>query len=245
MKNRRARRPAATAAVLLAAALVLTGCGSGDGDGDAKSDAARAAAEQAARGGASAKPDPADSPAPAPSATVSQGAALAPAKPSGDTLPDEALKPVTGSFTGQEKKYLSGRVPAKTDPAAVLQTGQESCQRVARTAKRDKDAAVASVISGEIKGAADAITLLCPDQKPVLDAARTGIADGATKTPKAGTYRAVNPNPSCTWQALDSSGGVLASGPGPGTTPGTKITAKIPAGAASFTSTGCNAWLPA
>lgn len=53
------------------------------------------------------------------------------------------------------------------DPAAVLQSGEEACQRIERTAKRDKDAAVGALVAGEIPGAKDAITFLCPEQKPV------------------------------------------------------------------------------
>ncbi|MER5930000.1 hypothetical protein [Streptomyces sp. NPDC002054] len=226
------RHPAA-AAVLLATALTLTltGCSS---DGD-KPDAEAKAKPPAA----SSVPDPAD-------ATTAPPAAPSPdAKPTGPVLPDAKLTPATGTFKENEKTYLRGRVPEKTDPAAVLQTGQESCQRVARTAKRDKDAATASVIAGEIPNAKDAITLLCPDQKPVLAAAEKGFGDGTRKTPQAGTFRAINPSPACTWQAKGKDGAVLASGPEMGAKPGERITAKIPAGTAEFVSSACFAWVPA
>ncbi|MFG2299125.1 hypothetical protein [Streptomyces sp. NPDC048603] len=226
------RRPA-TAAVLLATvlSLSLTACSS---DGDKP--AAEAKPKPPA---ASSVPDPADSSA-APAAPSSPAA-----KPTGPVLPDAKLTPATGSFKENEKKYLSGRVPEKTDPAAVLQTGQEACQRIARTAKRDKDAAVAAVVSGEIAGAKDAITHLCPEQKPVLAAAEKGFGDGTRKSPAAGTYRAASPTPSCAWQAKSAAGAVLASGPEPGAKPGAPVTAKIPAGTSEFVSAGCYAWLPA
>ncbi|MEV7725817.1 hypothetical protein AB0P15_13880 [Streptomyces sp. NPDC087917] len=228
-------RRSAAAAVLLAAALTLTACSSGDGK-------ASAGAEVTPKPPASSSvPDPADaSPAPSGSGAVSPDA-----KPTGPVLPDAKLTPKTGSFKENEKKYLSGRVPAKTDPAAVLQTGQEACQRVERTAKRDKDAAVGAVISGEITGARDAINLLCPEQKPVLAAAEKGFGDAPRSAPAPGTYRALTQGASCTWEAKGKDGSVLASGPQAPAKAGEKITATVPAGTAEFRSTGCYAWVPA
>ncbi|MET3983475.1 hypothetical protein [Streptomyces sp. PvR034] len=222
-------RRSAAAAVLLAAALTLTACGS-----DAKPEAAGAAKPKPPA--SSGVPDPADAPA---TATASPAA-----KPTGPVLPDAKLTPATGSFTAQEKKYLSGRVPEKMDPAAVLQTGQEACQRVQRTAKRDKDAAVGSIIAGEIPTAKDAIPALCPDQQAVLTAAQKGFPDGSRTDPAAGSYRALTQSTSCTWQAKGKDGSVLASSPMT-LPPGAKITAEIPAGTAEFVSTGCYAWIPA
>ncbi|MEV6954358.1 hypothetical protein [Streptomyces sp. NPDC051183] len=224
-------RRSAAAAVLLAAALTLTACGS---DGDGKADAGAAA--KAKPPASSSAPDPADSPA-APAAPE--------AKPTGPVLPDAKLTPKTGSFKENEKKYLSGRVPEKMDPAAVLQTGQESCQRVERTAKRDKDAAIGSVVAGEIPGAKDAITYLCPEQKPILAAAEKGFPDGTKQSPAAGTYRALTQSTTCAWEAKGKDGGALASGPEAPVKAGDKITATIPAGTAEFVSTGCYAWVPA
>ncbi|MET9610069.1 hypothetical protein ABZZ17_34200 [Streptomyces sp. NPDC006512] len=230
-------RRSAAAAVLLAAALTLTACSSsGDGKADAE------AAVKPKPPASSSVPDPADA-SPAPSAPA---ASVAPdAKPTGPVLPDPKLTPKTGSFKDNEKKYLSGRVPEKMDPAAVLQTGQETCQRVERTAKRDKDAATAAVISGEITGAKDAITHLCPEQKPVLAAAEKGFGDGTRTSPAPGTYRALTQSTTCTWDAKGKDGAILASGPEAPVKAGDKITATVPAGAASFTSTGCYAWIPA
>ncbi|MFB6695476.1 hypothetical protein ACFCX3_33660 [Streptomyces virginiae] len=222
-------RRSAAAAVLLAAALTLTACSSGGDDADADAKAKPPAS--------SAAPDPADAPAPS--------APAADAKPTGPVLPDAKLTPKTGSFTAEEKKYLSGRVPEKMDPAAVLQTGQEACQRVARTAKRDKDAATGAVITGEIAGAKDAITQLCPDQKPILAAAEKGFPEGPRQSPAAGNYRALTQATNCTWEAKGKDGAVLASGPETPPKAGDKITATIPAGTAEFNSSGCYAWIPA
>lgn len=119
---------------------------------------------------------------------------------------------MTGSFTAKEKKYLHGRVPKNMDPAAVLQVGQETCQRVERTAAHDKDAAVGALIAGDLPSADDAIGQLCPKQKPLLDLAATGFADGTRKKPAPGTYRALTSAKGCTWKALGAGDKVLASG---------------------------------
>ncbi|RKT06992.1 hypothetical protein BX286_5040 [Streptomyces sp. 3211.6] len=226
------RSAAATTALLLASALTLTGCSS---SGDTKADAAPAKPKPPA---ASPAPDPAD-------ATTPPATADPNAKPTGPVLPDAQLTPKTGSFKANEKQYLSGRVPNKTDPAAVLQTGQETCQRVERTAKHDKDAAAAAIASGELTGARDAITYLCPDQKPILATAERGFPDGSSKDPASGIYRAVTQSTTCTWEAKDTDGIALAWGPDAPPKPGDRITAAIPAGTATFTSTNCYAWLPA
>lgn len=233
-------RRSAAAAVLLTAALMLTACSSGgEGKaGDGKADAAAASPKPPAASPEADPADAADTPAEPP-------AADADAKPTGPVLPDAKLVPKTGSFTAPQKQYLSGRVPEKTDPAAVLQSGEEACQRVERTAKRDKDAAVGSLVAGEIPGAKDAITFLCPEQKPVLDAAAKGFPDGTKESPAAGTYRALTQSTTCVWEAKGKDGAALASGPEAPLKPGDKIIAKIPAGTAQFVSNGCYAWIPA
>ncbi|MGW0393599.1 hypothetical protein ACWDYJ_22430 [Streptomyces sp. NPDC003042] len=227
-------RRSAAAAVLLAAALTLTACSS---SGDRKAEAE--AAVKPKPPASSPVPDPADA-SEAPSAAASPDA-----EPTGPVLPDAKLTPKTGTFKDNEKKYLSGRVPEKMDPAAVLQSGQEACQRVERTAKRDKDAATGAVISGEITGAKEAITHLCPEQKPILDAAQKGFGEGPRPSPAPGTYRALTQSTTCTWEAKSKDGTVLASGPEAPVAPGAKTTATIPPGTAEFTSTACYAWLPA
>ncbi|RSS84239.1 hypothetical protein [Streptomyces sp. WAC06614] len=225
------RRPA-TAAVLLAAALTLSACSSSGKEGNGTGGTA-----QAKPPAASAAPDPADT-TPAPSTAPDAG-------PTGPVLPDAKLTPRTGSFKDNEKKYLSGRVPEQMDPAAVLQAGQESCERIRRTAKRDKDAATAAIVSGEIKGAKDAVTYLCPEQKPLLDVAAKGFGDGVRTTPAPGTYRALTQSTACTWQARGKDGAILASGPETPPQQGTRITATVPSGTTEFQSNGCYAWIPA
>ncbi|MET9436403.1 hypothetical protein [Streptomyces sp. NPDC006551] len=224
------RRPAA-AALVLAAVLALSACSSSD---DAGGGRAGGPSKAAGPSRSAAVPDrQAEAEPPGPTPSISRG----------PVVPDAELKPVTGSFTQDQKAYLSGRVPKDTDPAAVLQTGQESCQRLERTAKRDKDAAVGAIIAGDIRDAEAAITHLCTAQKPLLATAKTGFPDGTTKTPRAGTYRALTTDPACAWRALDADGKVLASGPSPGDDGPVK--AGIPARTAEFVSSSCYAWLPA
>ncbi|WP_431961186.1 hypothetical protein [Actinacidiphila sp. bgisy160] len=228
--NHPPRRVATAAAVLLtAAAVLLTGCSSGS---DGKGTAAKNAPAPSASASVPA-PDPgSDSAEPtAPTDPASD------AVPSGPKVPEAELTPVTGSFTKKEKAYLSGRVPRGTDPAAVLQLGQETCDRIARVAEVDKDAAIGGIITGQIGGAKGAVTHLCPDQEDILAAAATGFADGSyTVGTKAkagsvvvpGTYRALTPTKDCTWTA--------------GTKTGTAHKVTITAGTRTFDSRGCFAW---
>ncbi|MEU6444743.1 hypothetical protein [Streptomyces sp. NPDC047046] len=228
------RRPLAGALVLGTALFALSACGSSD-EGD-KGDSA---AGQPLAPSSAASPSPSGSKAPA------RNEAAKEAKPSGPVESDDKLKPATGTFTKKEKKYLSGRVPKNMDPAAVLQTGQEACDRLKLTASHDKDAAVGALIAGEIPDAVAAIGQLCPEQQPLLDRARQGFTEGTKKSPSPGTYRALTADAStCTWQALGAGGKSLASGPPQGTKP-EKVTVDIPAGTEKFVSQGCYAWLPA
>ncbi|WP_137992093.1 hypothetical protein [Streptomyces vilmorinianum] len=219
------RRPAAAAAALAALLLTLSACSSDGADAPPK---AATPTRSAAVPDRQAEAEPAG---PTPSASR------------GPVVPDSELQPVTGSFTQKEKEYLSGRVPQNTDPAAVLQTGQESCQRLERTAKRDRDAAVGAIVAGDIADAEAVVTHLCPAQKPLLVTASTGFPDGTVKEPKAGSYRALTTNPACAWRAVGEDGKILASGPATGSEG--PVVAKIPAGAREFTSSACYAWLPA
>jgi hypothetical protein len=233
MRNR-PRHPAAVP-LLLAGALTVAGCSSSGGtDGDETPPAAPpAASAPSAAGRAAGEREPeADS---GPGAKASTA---------GPVRPDPKLTPATGSFTEKEKKYLSGRVPDSVEPAAVLEIGKESCQRIERTAGHDKDAAVAAVVSGEIREAADAITHLCPSQQPVLDAAEGGYPDGTHADPEPGRYRTVSAGPDCLWKVTGTKGREPASGPGPGGD-GTRHTLTIPSGAAEFVSSGCYAWVRA
>ncbi|WP_327291382.1 hypothetical protein [Streptomyces sp. NBC_01198] len=236
-------RPAAAAAVLVtaAAALLLGGCGSGSSGGkDGPRAGDRPSTVVSAPAGATATASTA-APGTAPATEGSGSAANAP------KVPDARLTPPGGgSFTKQQKTYLSGRVPQGTDPAAVLEGGQEICDRLTRTAKIDKDAAASAIVTGDISmsGASAAVSALCPDQQSVIDAARRGFGDGTftvaakavpAKSVAPGRYRAPNPSPSCNWRVTGAGGATLTSGGG------ARLT--VPAAARGITSSGCYAWL--
>ncbi|MFI0722970.1 hypothetical protein [Streptomyces sp. NPDC021224] len=243
----RGHRAGAAAAVSLtaAAALLLTACGS-DGGHDRAKDPATASAPSSAAPAAPTASGSAD-------ASPGSGAGQPGSAADAPKVPDTQLTPPGGgTFTAQQKKYLSGRVPRGTDPVAVLEGGQEICERLTRTAAIDKDAAATAIVTGDISydGAAAAVGGLCPDQQGVVDAARRGFADGtytvgAKTVPGTvvvpGVYRAPHPSASCSWRATGADGSVLASGRGTGADrPAALI---VPADARGITSSGCYAWL--
>jgi hypothetical protein len=217
------RRPVLAALLLLPLLAACGGGGGGGGGGEQRTEAAGSMGS-APRAAASAEPSPSPSTSaekkPASKASSTQGPK--------NTVPDDELTPVTGSFTKQEKKYLSGRVPEGTDPAAILQAGQETCDKLASTAKVDRDATLGAVIAGEIKGAADAVKGLCPELKSLIEDTEGGYADGTHTDPAPGTYRALTPMEDCSWSLVGASGGEH------------RITVKK--GTESFTSSGCYAW---
>jgi len=92
--------------------------------------------------------------------------------PPGPKVPKDELTPATGTINKKEKEYLTDRVPKGIDPAAILEAGQEACDRITSLVGRDRKAAVQAIKSGEITGARDAITQLCPEHKPLLEAAQ-------------------------------------------------------------------------
>lgn len=223
-------RTTAAAVITTAAAVVLlTGCSSG---GDQQ------AAPPAADGGSV--------PSTAPAAPTSDSGPSADPSAPQPTVPVAQLTPVTGKFTAPQKRYLTGRVPKGTDPAAVLEVGQESCDRIASVAKRDPDAAASGIVLGQITGAHDAVATLCPAQRPVLDRAERGFPDGtftvgtrtatATGVVSPGRYLVPGATKACSWRLTAANGS---------STSGTAGAVTVPAGARGFTSTGCSVWLPA
>ncbi|MFF1838415.1 hypothetical protein ACFVXE_30060 [Streptomyces sp. NPDC058231] len=221
---------AGAAVVLLTAALAA--CGSSS-DGDHR---------EAGGTNPSAAGSPAGGPAAVPDAAASAGPS---AKKTSEPpkLPTDELTPATGSFTKKQKEYLVDRVPKGMDPAAVLQTGQETCDKLSYLVKVDKDTAVAAVVTGEVAGAKPAVAHLCTEHRDLVARAALGYADGTYKNPKIrpGRYYAVTPTKSCTWQVTGAGGKNLASGIS-GT--GKRVTITVAKTARAFTSTGCYAWLP-
>lgn len=160
----------AAAAVLTAAALLagLAGCGS-SGSGGAGAAGGRSPQAGPASGPAAGTERPAvPAPGIGPDGTAEPTAGRADTGPQ-KTVPKARLTPATGTFTDPERDYLVGKVPVGMDPAAVLQTGQAACERIANTADEDRAAARRAVNDGEITYARDAITYLCPAYRDLLD----------------------------------------------------------------------------
>ncbi|WNI26390.1 hypothetical protein [Streptomyces sp. ITFR-16] len=157
--------------------------------------------------------------------------------------PKDELTPATGTFTKKQKEYLVDRVPRGMDPAAVLQTGQETCDRLTYLVKVDRDTAVAAVLTREISDAKPAVEHLCTQHKDVVSDASRGYADGTHRGAKLrpGRYRDVSPTKNCSWQITGGDGKDLASG---SSGDGKRSVLTIPRAARTFTSTGCYAWLP-
>jgi hypothetical protein len=224
------RYPFRAGAVAVLAA-VLAACGSPsspdrEADGPAGSAASRA---------------PLAVPSSGPGATAS-GTPSAPRTSEPPKLPTDRLTPATGSFTEKQKKYLTDRVPRGMDPAAVLQTGQETCDRLGYLVKADRDVAVGAIVTGEIADAEPAVENLCTQHRDLVREAGRGYPDGTHEGGRVrpGRYRSVSPTGNCSWRITGADGRNLASGSAAGERTG--IT--VPASARAFTSTGCYAWLP-
>lgn len=228
------RHPFLTGAAVALATAVLAACGgssdrSGDGGG-----------KPAAGGTPSAVASPAPSvagPAASPAGTRATKPGATPKAPTGD------VTPATGSFTKKQKEYLTDRVPKGMDPAAVLQTGQETCDRLRYLAKADRNIAVGAIVSGEVADAEPAVAHLCPQHQDLVDEAALGYADGTHEgaTIRPGGYRAPSPTKACSWQLTGADGKELESG---SSDTGEQVEITVPQSARTFTSTGCYAWLP-
>ncbi|MFE9824052.1 hypothetical protein ACFYSH_18260 [Streptomyces sp. NPDC005791] len=228
------RHPFLAGAAVALATAALAACGSSDGSGDGGREAAAASSTPSA---AVSPAPPVAGPAVSPSGTQATKPSTAPKAPAGD------ITPATGSFTKKQKEYLTDRVPEGMDPAAVLQTGQETCDRLRYLVKADRDIAVGAIVSGEVADAKPAAAHLCPQHQDVVDEAALGYADGTHtgKELRPGDYRAPSPTKACDWQLTGANGKELASG---SSDTGKAVEITVPKAARTFTSTGCYAWLP-
>ncbi|MFE5156254.1 hypothetical protein ACFRA2_32595, partial [Streptomyces cyaneofuscatus] len=185
-------------------------------------------------------------PAPPTASATGEPAAPGPSAPAataeGPKTPSDKITPATGTFTKKQKEYLEDRVPKGMDPAAVLQTGQETCDKLRYLVKADRDTAVGAIATQEIPDAPAAVAGLCPQHQDLVDEAAYAYADGTHtgKTVRPGVYRSASPTANCSWQIEGAGGKELASGTSD-TGKSRKIT--IPKSARTFTSTGCYAWL--
>ncbi|MFJ9622527.1 hypothetical protein [Streptomyces sp. NPDC101181] len=232
----------ACAAVVLTAA-ALAACGS---SADGTNPRAAGAERPAASGPAAPGPNAATATPPATPAAgepVDAGPAGTSDAADGPRTPADEITPATGTFTRKQKEYLKDRVPRGMDPAAVLQTGQETCDKLRYLVRADRDTAVGAIVTGEIPDAADAVAGLCTQHQDLVDEAAYGYPDGkhSGERLRPGTYRSASPTTDCSWQITGAGGKELAQG---SSTTGKSRTITVPASARTFTSTGCYAWLP-
>ncbi|MGW1466727.1 hypothetical protein ACWCPT_20550 [Streptomyces sp. NPDC002308] len=232
---------AGAAVVILTAALAACGSSHDGNDPEAAAAPRPAASGPSVAGPTAAAPTDDD---PTSGASAASGADAAPAPDTtGPKVPTDELTPATGTFTKKEKEYLTDRVPKGMDPAAVLQTGQETCDKLDFLVKADRRIAVGSIVTGEVPDAAPAVAHLCTGHQDLVDEAALGYADG-THTGKGlrpGTYRSVSPTAACTWRTEGAGGEVLDQG---SSASGQPVRITLPAATRTFTSTGCYAWLP-
>lgn len=168
VKGRGAGAPALAAALAAAVLLVLAGCGGSDDGGGSADAGATTTATASATASATATQSPSgesDSES-SDSGDESGGGSGSDGGGEGDAVPRDELTPAGGgSFTEAEKDYLEGRVPEGSDPAAILQLGEEACDRVGYLERHDHEAAVSALRDGEIDNAEAAIENLCPEYR--------------------------------------------------------------------------------
>lgn len=235
--------PACVAVVLTAAALAACGS-SADGNGPEAAGAQRPAASGPAVPGTPTTPATSTAEKPQePQEPTAAGPSAPAAAATGPKTPSDAITPATGTFTKKQKEYLQDRVPEGMDPAAVLQTGQETCDKLRYLVKADRDTAVGAIASDEIPDATDAVAGLCPQHQDLVDEAAYAYPDGTHtgKKLRPGVYRSASPTTDCSWQVTGAGGEKLSAGR---SDTGTSRKITIPKTARTFTSTGCYAWLP-
>ncbi len=229
------RNPFLAGAAVVIMTAALAACGS------SAERTEKASADSAAEPSVAASPS---SSVAGPPADPSDPAAQQPGKTSEPPkVPADMITPATGSFTKKQKEYLTDRVPKGMDPAAVLQTGQETCDRLSYLVKADRDVAVGSIVTGEIADAEPAVSHLCTEHKELVTEAALGYGDGthSGKKLRPGRYRAASPTQNCSWQLAGAGGKELGSG---SSDSGEPVKLTVPDSARAFTSTGCYAWLP-
>lgn len=174
-RSRRTARATGALASLIVAVGLAAGCAGGE-PGEEKGAHAEGPGPSAAASpspGDSAKAQAPATPSPGEAGRSSAAPRTSSAGPVFPKVPTGELTPATGSFTQKEKKYLEGRVPRGIDPASVLVSGKDTCQRITRTADVDRAAAVDAIRSGEIGGAEAAIKYLCPQHEGLLQEAQS------------------------------------------------------------------------
>lgn len=158
----------ATVAAAMLTAAALAGCGQRDGgEGTARDGAAGGEHAAPEHDGANSQAN--DAGGDSGDGTDASGAAP---REDADTVPGDELELAgEAELSAEEREYLTDRVPRGSDPAAVLDVGRETCDRLGYLARHDPNGAAAAVRDGELPGAEDAVTHLCPEHRDLLDPA--------------------------------------------------------------------------
>lgn len=181
------------------------------------------------------KSSSASSAAPAPSSSAGRGSSQ-PAAPTGaaETSAAEGAQPAPDAvvqspqpapeptFEVQQEQYLQDKVPAGTDPNAVLQVGQERCDQLLSARAVDEESVLSELVMSPSQDTSDAVAALCPELLPVLEAAALGFPDGIFSVGAAaphgeepsiapGIYRAYGMPEGCFIQVYAGSGELLGS----------------------------------
>ena len=165
-------------------------------------------------------PSPSSPAKPAPSSSTSSSASAAPTSVPAVPAPESSAAQPEGvvqvpqpapvpTFDAPETDFLADKVPEGTDPNAVLQVGQEHCDRLLSAKELDADSVISELIMNRTQGVTDAVTSLCPELLPELEAADRGFPDGVFAVGAAapsgdapsvapGTYRVYGMPPGCT-----------------------------------------------
>ena len=194
----------------------------------------------------------ADTPADSPGASQSSGAASATASatvrvPATPTVTAPNTSQLRKDVTARQRRFVTRNAPPGVDAEAILQSGEDACQRMQiAAATSGRTAVTVALISGQIGNGRDAITYLCRELEPALVAADAGFPDGGytvgSKARKgrvvaAGRYSAPQPSPTCAWSVIGADGSVAQTGSG---TPQPSVVLRR---GQRFSSTGCAAWL--
>ncbi|MDN3481490.1 hypothetical protein QMA10_06085 [Arthrobacter sp. APC 3897] len=126
------------------------------------------------------------------------------------------------TFEAQQEQYLQDKVPEGTDPNAVLQVGQERCDQLLSARAADEESVLSELIMSPSQDTADAVTALCPELLPELEAAALGFPDGVFSVGGAdphgeqpsiapGSYRAYGQPEGCLIMVYAGSGELLGS----------------------------------
>ena len=249
MKN--GLKPSILGLLLLPALGMAIGCSSSDPAPEARPSAPPSSPSSPASSASSAAP------APSSSAGASGSQAASPASPPGTSAAEDAQAAAEAvvqspqpapepTFEPKQERYLQDKVPEGNDPNAALQVGQERCDQLLSARAVDEESVLSELIMSPSQDTADAVTALCPELLPVLEAAGLGFPDGVFSvgepSPQAeqpsiapGTYRAYGQPEGCSILVYAGSGELLESHDG-------SAPVTIGADAARVESDQCYSW---